>query len=78
MEILKAHEIQIIIDTAYEAVLRSKVGPLTVTDPSGNVIHGPDGQPILRVLAMNTFLCVLSSIIPKTITGEIDPTGGIE
>ena len=66
---IKAHELQALINVVYEAVERSKVGPFFVLDEYGKEVLDPNGSKILNSIAYNSYLSLLSNLVPKNLGG---------
>jgi hypothetical protein len=60
----KSHELQKLINTCYEAVEKSNVGPMHLMK-DGLVVLDPNGAPIVKTLAYHTYLHLVSALAPK-------------
>ncbi len=60
-------EIVAIINTVWDAVGASKVGPIVIDDPD-------TGEPQLQTVSYNTFLAILNKVVPMetTLSGEMN------
>lgn len=68
---MKSHEIQKIINEAFEGVEKSKIGNIFVRNKDGNIELHEGRSPICNTLAMQTFLTILNNVIPKPMIGDI-------
>ena len=72
MKEFKVHEIQQLINACYEAVDRSKAGPMLALDKENKQKEDEKGCPLYSALAYNTFINILNSVFPKNISGDWD------
>lgn len=65
-------KLSLLINDVYDAVDRSKVGPMKLHHQNGSVMVDQYGYPIYNGLAMETYRVALSNVIPKDISGSVD------
>lgn len=69
---IKAYELQKLINTCYEAVDKSNVGPLFIKTIDGTKVVDPNGCPMSSYVACQTFLAIVNALVPKDFTMGVE------
>ena len=71
MKEFKSHELQSLINACYDAVDRSKVGPVFAIGKDGNREFDEQGNPKFGNLAYHTYIALINSLVPKNVSGDM-------
>ena len=67
MKSLKSFELQAIINTCYEAVDKSNLGPMFIINEDGKIQTDEHNAPMFKALPYNTFLQIINLVIAQAI-----------
>ena len=68
---LNASQISTIINEVWDGVERSKLGDIYKKDEKGGYVTNAEGCYFVNNIPLQTFQNVLSSVVPKDVSGEM-------